>query len=100
MKIKQEICFFPAGANLPLVFAPESGNMLGGTIVNITGPCFHPNDVVKCRFDTEEVYATIIDQNRAVCKQPFLFYEGYARFSIARNDEKYNYKGKYFVGKI
>jgi hypothetical protein len=38
-----------AGANLPLVFAPESGNMLGGTIVNITGPCFIPGEKIQCR---------------------------------------------------
>jgi hypothetical protein len=38
-----------AGANLPLVFAPESGNMLGGTVVNITGPCFIPDEKIQCR---------------------------------------------------
>jgi len=27
----------------PLVFAPESGNMMGGMMVNITGPCFNPD---------------------------------------------------------
>ena len=42
------------GANLPLVFAPENGNMLGGTMVNLTGPCFEPGMRVTCRFDDEE----------------------------------------------
>ena len=42
------------GANLPLVFAPENGNMLGGTMVNLTGPCFEPGMRVTCRFDYKE----------------------------------------------
>ncbi|XP_044731193.1 protein mesh isoform X2 [Chrysoperla carnea] len=87
-----------SGANLPLVFAPENGNMLGGTIVNITGPCFDKQtDTVTCRFDTEDVKGTIIDDNRAVCIQPLLYAEGYVRFEISVNNGKYNWKGKYFV---
>ncbi|XP_027838337.2 protein mesh isoform X1 [Aphis gossypii] len=86
-----------AGTNLPLVFAPESGNMLGGTVVNITGPCFEPGDKVRCKFDTEEVVGTVVNRNRAVCIQPFLMAEGYVIFDVAIGDEKYNWKGKYFV---
>ncbi|XP_044012971.1 protein mesh isoform X2 [Aphidius gifuensis] len=86
-----------AGAHLPLVFAPESGNMLGGTVVNITGPCFEPNDKVRCRFDTEEVVGTVIDTNRAICIQPFVKAEGYIRFAIAINSGRYDWKGKYFI---
>lgn len=88
-----------AGANLPLVFAPESGNMLGGTVVNITGPCFEPNMRIRCRFDTEDVIGTIVDKNRAICVQPFLMAEGYVRFEVSVGDNAYNWKGKYFVGK-
>ncbi|XP_050546629.1 protein mesh-like isoform X2 [Daktulosphaira vitifoliae] len=86
-----------AGTNLPLVFAPESGNMLGGTVVNITGPCFERTDKVRCKFDTEEVVGTVINRNRAICIQPFLMAEGYVIFDVAIGDEKYNWKGKYFV---
>ncbi|XP_011501466.1 PREDICTED: protein mesh [Ceratosolen solmsi marchali] len=86
-----------AGAHLPLVFAPESGNMLGGTVVNITGPCFLPNDKVRCRFDTEEVVGTIIDTNRAICVQPFVKAEGYIRFAVAVNSGRYDWKGKFFI---
>lgn len=83
---------------MPLVFAPESGNMLGGTVVNITGPCFEPNDKVTCKFDNEDVHGTVVDPNRAVCIQPMLFAEGYVRFEASVNSGKYNWKGKYFVG--
>ncbi|XP_031341767.1 protein mesh isoform X1 [Photinus pyralis] len=86
------------GANLPLVFAPESGNMLGGTMVNITGPCFDPNDKIICKFDVEdEIFGTVVDSNRAVCIQPRLFVEGYVRLEIAIGPGKYKWKGKYFV---
>uniref|UniRef100_A0A1Q3FJ17 Putative mucin/alpha-tectorin n=2 Tax=Culex tarsalis TaxID=7177 RepID=A0A1Q3FJ17_CULTA len=84
-------------AHLPLVFAPESGNMLGGTIVNITGPCFEPTDRVACRFDTEEVIGTYVDRNRVICVQPFLKAQGYIRFEISVGVERFKWKGRYFV---
>lgn len=52
-----------------------------------------------CRFDTEEVVGRVIDRNRAVCVQPFLTVEGYIIFDVKIDDEKYNWKGMYFVGK-
>lgn len=52
----------------------------------------------QCRFDTEEVVGTVVNRNRAVCIQPFLMAEGYVIFDVAIGDEKYNWKGKYFVG--
>ncbi|KAJ8667861.1 hypothetical protein QAD02_009524 [Eretmocerus hayati] len=86
-----------AGANLDLMFAPESGNMLGGTVVNITGPCFKPNDKIRCRFDNEEVMGTYVNTNRAICVQPFIKAEGYIRFSVAINNGKDDWKGKFFI---
>lgn len=87
-------------AHLPLVFAPESGNMLGGTVVNITGPCFSPDERVACRFDTDEVIGTVIDRNRAICVQPFLKAQGYIRFEISIGVDKFKWRGRYFVGKL
>ncbi|GAB0092360.1 Protein mesh [Sergentomyia squamirostris] len=84
-------------AHLPLVFAPESGNMLGGTVVNITGPCFNENERVSCRFDTEEVIGHFVDRNRVICVQPFLMAQGYIRFEISVGTEKYKWRGRYFV---
>ncbi|XP_063831983.1 protein mesh isoform X3 [Ostrinia nubilalis] len=85
------------GANLPLMFAPESGNMLGGTVVNITGPCFNPNDRITCRFDTEAVVGVVVDVNRAICVQPRFYHNGYARFEVAINNEPFKWKGRFFV---
>lgn len=86
-----------AGANLLLMFAPESGNMLGGTVVNITGPCFVPGEKIQCRFDDTTVTGTVVDSNRAICVQPFMMAEGYVRFEIATGVSKFNWKGKFFV---
>lgn len=82
------------------MFAPESGNMLGGTVVNITGPCFDLNERVACRFDTEEVVGTVIDKNRAICIQPYLMAQGYVRFEVSVGVEKFKWKGRYFVGEL
>lgn len=84
-------------AHLPLVFAPESGNMLGGTIVNITGPCFLPTDRISCSFDSLEVVGTYVDTNRAICIQPPLLIQGYIRFEIRIGAEAYKWRGRYFV---
>ncbi|XP_044255484.1 protein mesh isoform X3 [Tribolium madens] len=86
------------GANLDLFFAPESGNMLGGTIVNITGPCFKPTDQIICKFDTaDEVYGVVVSSNRAICVQPPLLVEGYVKLEIAIGPGTYKWKGKYYV---
>lgn len=74
--------------------------MLGGQIVNISGPCFQSTDRILCTFDTESVVGTVIDRNRAICIQPFLLAQGYVRFQVSVNTEPFKYKGKYFVGKF
>ena len=82
-----------------MTFAPESGNMLGGTIVNVTGPCFEPGKEVKCIFENVEIDAKVIDVNRAICIQPLIYGEGYIPFSVKIGSETYRYQGKYFLGK-
>ncbi|KAF5296959.1 hypothetical protein FQR65_LT10111 [Abscondita terminalis] len=91
-------CLLLDRANIPLIVAPESGNMLGGTIINITGPCFEPGAKIVCTFDKNtEVHGIIVDRNRALCVQPRLFVEGYIRFEISLLPGRYKWKGKYFV---
>lgn len=72
--------------------------MLGGTIVNITGPCFKPTDKIKCHFDTEVVEGKYIDSNRAICVQPFMSMEGYVKLKVAINEGSYDWEGLYFIG--
>ncbi|KAL1460106.1 hypothetical protein WDU94_012044 [Cyamophila willieti] len=71
--------------------------MLGGTVVNITGPCFEPGMKIRCKFDIVDVVGTVVDRNRAICVQPFLMAEGYVIFDIKIGEGQYNWKGKYFV---
>lgn len=85
------------GVNLPLMFAPESGNMLGGTIVNITGPCFELQDKISCKFDDTIVDGHVVDVNRVVCVQPQLYVEGYVYLEISIGPGKYKWRGQYFV---
>lgn len=86
-------------AHLPLVFAPESGNMLGGTIINITGPCFVPQERIECMFESEPlpVLGHFVDRNRAICIQPRLLVQGYIRFAIRIGTEPFKWRGWYFV---
>lgn len=72
--------------------------MMGGVRVNITGPCFHSNVPVFCRFDTTIVRARIIDRNRAVCIQPMLYAQGWISFDVAIGAGEYLNHGWYYVG--
>ena len=74
--------------------------MLGGTLVNITGPCFEPNDKVQCLFWNRAVEATVIDRNRAVCIQPRIEAEGFQVLSVKINNQLYDWKGNFFFGKF
>lgn len=85
--------------NIPLVFAPKSGNMMGGIMVNVTGPCFHHSVPVHCRFDKSSVVrARIIDRHRAVCVQPMLYAQGWVSFDVAIGAGEYLNQGWYYVG--
>jgi hypothetical protein len=57
---------FTVGTNLPLTFAPENGHMLGGTMVNLTGPCFQPGMRVTCRFNTKDSEGIVLNENRYI----------------------------------
>ncbi|XP_063878525.1 protein mesh-like isoform X1 [Scylla paramamosain] len=81
----------------PLTFSPEQGNMLGGTLVNLTGPCFKTSYRLTCQFDTTAVEGYILDDNRATCIMPQLYVSGYVDFSISINNGPYYWKGKFFV---
>ena len=52
---------------MPLTFAPENGHMLGGTMVNLTGPCFEPDMRVTCRFNTKDSEGVVLNENRYLC---------------------------------
>ncbi|XP_071512852.1 protein mesh [Panulirus ornatus] len=81
----------------PLTFSPEQGNMMGGTLVNLTGPCFKTSYRLTCQFDRSNVEGVVLDDNRAACIMPSLYVSGYVDFSISINGGPYYWKGKFFV---
>ena len=54
--------------------SPRFGSQLGGTPVQVRGPCFNPSDTVKCYFDTLTIPIPGIyeSQDRYICVTPFL----------------------------
>ncbi|CAL8070989.1 unnamed protein product [Orchesella dallaii] len=81
-----------------LTFAPESGNLLGGTIVNVTGPCFDRSQNITCRFNTLRVPGAVIDKNSATCVMPRIYATGYIDFYVeVDGSSDMQWKGKFFV---
>lgn len=67
--------------------------------MNITGPCFKPDDRIRCKFDVADaVDGYVVDTNRAICVQPMLYAEGWVNLQIAIGSEAFKWKGKYYVG--
>ena len=83
-----------------LTFAPENGHMLGGTMVNMTGPCFNDISRVTCRFNTKDSEGAIMNNNRASCIMPWTEAEGWVDFEISLDGGPFYWKGKFYVGKI
>ncbi|XP_053209715.1 protein mesh-like [Panonychus citri] len=81
---------------LPLTFFPRWGHMLGGTLVNVTGPCFEPDDIITCNFDNQVAKGIYRDPNHATCISPPVFYHGYIDLSITVQG-KTIFLGRYYV---
>jgi len=96
---KENFNLFLVGANLPLTFAPENGHMLGGTMVNLTGPCFKPLMRVTCRFNTKDSEGVVLNENRASCIMPWTEAESWVDFEVSLDGGPFYWKGRFFVGK-
>ena len=71
---------------LPLTFFPRYGHMLGGTLVNITGPCLSPSSIITCKFENWKVEGIYQDPNHATCISPPVMYHGYVDLTISVDD--------------
>ena len=74
--------------------------MLGGTMVNMTGPCFTPDMRIICRFNTIDTEGVVIDENRASCVTPWIEAEGWVDFEISLDGGPFYWKGSFYVGKF
>lgn len=81
---------------LPLTFFPRYGHMLGGTLVDVTGPCLDPNSIIFCRFDNFKAEAVWRDTNRATCISPPFMYHGYVDLTISV-DERIEFVGRFYI---
>ena len=55
-----------------LLLAPRLGNVLGGTPVQLSGPCFEENDNITCYFGDTAVKGTRLNKDRVLCVSPEL----------------------------
>lgn len=83
-------------SRLPLSFFPRVGNMLGGTMVNVSGPCLHEDAVIECIFENRPVKGVYRDKNHASCISPAVMYHGYVDLTI-RVDDKIDFYGRFYI---
>lgn len=81
---------------LPLTFFPRYGHMLGGTLVDVTGPCLDPGSIIFCRFDNFKSEAVFRDTNRATCISPPFMYHGYVDLTISV-DDRIEFVGRFYI---
>ncbi|GFS95561.1 protein mesh [Nephila pilipes] len=81
-----------------LTFFPRFGSMLGGTMVNITGPCFpNPLSNIRCKFDNREVDGIYRNPNIVSCISPPIMYHGYVDLSVSIDQGPFLFYGKYYI---
>ncbi|KAF7495260.1 Protein mesh [Sarcoptes scabiei] len=81
---------------LPLAFFPRVGNMLGGTLVNISGPCLNEDSIIECTFENWPVKGVYRDKNHASCISPPVMYHGYVDLTV-RVDGKIDFYGRFYI---
>ena len=74
-------------ALIPLTLFPRYGNVLGGTTVQVFGPCFDEfvDHTIICSFNKIEVQAIFIDSNSVICISPGLTSLGRINFVLTIN---------------
>lgn len=97
-QIYQGVCNFEPGMGAaPLFLSPNSGNMLGGVLVNMSGPCFNENDRIKAKFKDVEVTCKYRDRNHATCITPSIFYIGYVDVYLTTGDSSFQFKNQFYL---
>jgi len=49
---------------------PQLGTVLGGTPIQLSGPCFDEDDNITCVFNSKSVEGKYLDKNVALCVSP------------------------------
>lgn len=75
---------------VPLTLIPRSGNMLGGTEVIISGPCFESSNArAVCRFDNDQVDGVVLSASLALCTTPEMTRAGLVPFEMEYDGNTY-----------
>ena len=83
---------------MPLTFFSKVGSMLGGTMVNFTGPLLKPNSIITCKFENWMTPAIYRDSNHGSCILPPIMYYGYIDFTVEVDDRAF-FIGQFYIGK-
>ena len=87
----------------PLRISPRLGNVLGGTAISISGPCFGPMDTITCTFEGPlPVAGVYISQLMAICVSPFFEVEGWKPLTVeimSPRDDIYSRDTRFYAGK-
>ena len=93
---------------IPVALFPRYGSVLGGTLIQVFGPCFNAfmNSSIACHFDEIETRGLYADDDYIVCVSPSLEVIGRVSFKIIIEDflieseEVYFYSCKFIVNFI
>ena len=77
------ICDFSSFTGI-LHLSPSHGNILGGTPVVVSGPCFNESQLILCQFGSaiEDVRGIFLNQRQVLCISPALQNIGNVQFSL------------------
>ena len=93
--------YYNAGS---LTIGPRFGNLLGGTAVHLTGPCFSRSNTIRCTFeDRQETTGTVLNNRTAICISPTFNSAGWKQLDLAvlQDDEEiYSGNSRFYAGII
>lgn len=65
-----------------LHLSPRFGHQLGGTAVEVQGPCFDPSDTVMCNFGHIPTPGIYVDQGTVICVCPVMIEHGRIQVTV------------------
>lgn len=80
--MRSEVSNYNLGA---MTTSPTEACMIGGLVVNVSGPCIRPGDSVVVLFDEYTVSCKEINQGRAACILPKFHKIGLIQAKISRD---------------
>ena len=79
---------------MPLTLFPHYGSVLGGTAVQVFGPCFDNflDRNITCSFDGVKVPGIYVDENSIICISPALTTHGRVDFILSISNSTVKFK--------